>query len=91
LSGGPGWLNKLNLELQVDPKELPKVHHLSQSKTETIAIESDKRDKGIWFARFRRKNIVVSKTVEQVTCNNGSLFARFHANGHMNKTISSLG
>ena len=53
---------------------------LKQSKSETVAIERNNSRQRHWFARFRRKSIVVSKSLEMVDLTM-SLFARFHVNG----------
>lgn len=53
---------------------------LFQSKSQTIFIERNNGRQRHWFARFRRKSIVVSKTLEMINLTMG-LFARFHVNG----------
>jgi len=73
----------------VYPKEMPLGCHLRQSKSETVAIERNNGRQRHWFARFRRKSIVVSKTVEMVDLTM-ALFARFHVNGSMSELISLL-
>ena len=70
----------------VYPKEMPQGCHLRQSKSETVAIERNNGRQRHWFARFRRKSIVVSKTVEMVDLTM-ALFARFHVNGSMSELI----
>ena len=54
---------------------------LKQSKAETVAIERNNGRQRHWFARFRRKSIVVSKSLQMVELTM-ALFARFHVNGN---------
>lgn len=61
---------------------------LYQSKSQTIYLEQNNGRQRHWFARFRRKSIVVSKSKEMVDLTMW-LFARFHVNGCW-KDISSL-
>ena len=75
---------------KVYPKEMPKGCRFRQSKAETVAIERNNGRQRHWFARFRRKSIVVSKSKEMVDLTM-SLFARFHVNGNMHELISLLG
>jgi len=72
---------------KVYPKEMPKGCYFLQSKSETVGIERNNGRQRHWFARFRRKSIVVSKSKEMVDLTM-SLFARFHVNGNMNELIS---
>ena len=51
-----------------------------QSKSQTVHLEQNNGRQRHWFARFRRKSIVVSKTLEMVDLTM-ALFARFHVNG----------
>jgi len=60
---------------------------LVQSKSETVHIERDNSNTRHWFARFRRKSKVVSKSIEMVDLTMG-LFARFHVNGTMDMLIN---
>lgn len=53
---------------------------LYQSKSQTVYLEQNNGRQRHWFARFRRKSIVVSKTLEMVNLTM-ALFARFHVNG----------
>ena len=53
---------------------------LYQSKSQTVYLEQNNGRQRHWFARFRRKSIVVSKTLEMVDLTM-ALFARFHVNG----------
>ena len=53
---------------------------LFQSKTQTYFLEQNNGRQRHWYARFRRKSIVVSKTLEMVDLTM-ALFARFHVNG----------
>ena len=63
---------------------------LKQSKSETVAIERNNSRQRHWFARFRRKSIVVSKSLEMVDLTM-SLFARFHVNGKPEEIVSLFG
>ena len=56
-----------------------------RSKSETVAIERNNGRQRHWFARFRRKSIVVSKTQEMVDITM-AMFAAFH----INKSIDPL-
>ena len=53
---------------------------LFQGKSQTICIEQNNGRQRHWFARFRRKSIVVSKTIEMVDLTM-ALYAKFHVNG----------
>lgn len=53
---------------------------LFQGKSGTVAIERNNGRQRHWFARFRRKSIVVSKSLHMVELTM-ALFARFHVNG----------
>jgi len=53
---------------------------LFQGKAGTVAIERNNGRQRHWFARFKRKSIVVSKTLQMVELTM-ALFARFHVNG----------
>ena len=66
-------------------KQFPKI--LLQSKSQTVFIERNNGRQRHWFARFRRKSIAVSKTLEMVDLTM-ALFARFHVNGHWKKYLS---
>ena len=70
-------------------KEMPPGCRLRQGKSETVAIERNNGRQRHWFARFRRKSIVVSKTVEMVDLTM-ALFARFHVNGSIDELLSLL-
>ncbi len=60
---------------------------LYQSKSETVYIEQNNARQRHWFARFRRKSIVVSKSLEMVELTM-ALFARFHVNGTWRDILS---
>lgn len=62
---------------------------LFQGKTQTFYLEQNNGRQRHWYARFRRKSIVVSKTVEMVDLTM-SLFAKFHVNGCEEDIISLL-
>ena len=53
---------------------------LYQSKSQTVYLEQNNGRQRHWFARFKRRSIVVSKTLEMVDLTM-ALFARFHVNG----------
>lgn len=61
---------------------------LYQSKSQTVFIEQNNGRQRHWFARFRRKSVVVSKSLEMVDLTM-ALFASFHVNGNW-KDITSL-
>ena len=61
---------------------------LIQSKSQTYYLEQNNGRQRHWYARFRRKSIVVSKTLEMVNLTI-ALFASFHVNG-TGKDILSL-
>ena len=63
----------------VYPKEIP-ADSLVQGKQGTAAIERNNSRQRHWFARFRRKSLVVSKSLRMVDLTM-ALFARFHVNG----------
>jgi IS1 family transposase len=69
--------------------ELPE-GKLVQSKAETVAIERNNGRQRHWFARFRRRSIVVSKSLQMVDLTM-ALFARFHVNGSMEEVLSFFG
>jgi len=53
---------------------------LIQGKGGTVSLERNNGRQRHWFARFRRKSIVVSKALHMVELTM-ALFARFHVNG----------
>ena len=61
---------------------------LKQSKSETPAIERNNCRQRHWLARFKRKSLVVSKSLQMVELSI-ALFARFRVNGSIEE-ISSL-
>jgi IS1 family transposase len=64
---------------QVDESILPASKHV-QTKAETHRIERSNCLMRHWFGRFKRKSIIVSKSVEMVNLTI-ALFARFRVNG----------
>ena len=65
---------------QVDESILPASKHV-QTKAETHRIERNNcLMRKPWFGRFKRKSIIVSKSVEMVNLTI-ALFARFRVNG----------
>lgn len=59
---------------------------LLQTKSQTIYIEQNNGRQRHWFARFRRKSIVVSKALYMVDLTM-ALFAKFHVNGSWKELI----
>ena len=70
----------------VYPKEIP-ADSLAQGKQGTVAIERNNSRQRHWFARFRRKSFVVSKSWRMVDLTM-ALFARFHVNGKREDILS---
>lgn len=66
-------------EYVVYTETIPK-EQLLQTKSQTIYVEQNNGRQRHWFARFRRKSIVVSKTLEMIDFTM-ALFAKFHVNG----------
>lgn len=62
---------------------------LYQSKSQTVYFEQDNGRQRHWFARFRRKSLVVSKTLEIVDLTM-ELFASFHVNGRLTPSKKQL-
>ena len=62
---------------------------LIQSKSQTCYLEQNNGRQRHWYARFRRKSIVVSKTLEMVNLTM-ALFAAFHVNGTVKNILSLL-
>ncbi len=60
---------------------------LFQSKSQTVYLEQNNGRQRHWFARFRRKSIVVSKSLEMVDLTM-ALFAKFHVNGSWKEIVS---
>jgi IS1 family transposase len=58
--------------------ELIPPEKLVQTKAETPAIERNNGQQRHWFARFRRRTCVVSRSVEMVDVTM-ALFAKFHS------------
>ena len=86
-------LSKWNVELYSTDnwaayaEEIPE-SKLYQGKSQTYYLEQNNGRQRHWFARFRRKSIVVSKTLEMVDLTM-ALFAKFHVNGSW-KNITAL-
>lgn len=55
---------------------------LVQGKAHTVSIERNNCTQRHWFARFKRKSIVVSKSMQMIDLTI-SLFARFRVNGNI--------
>lgn len=68
-------------EWKVYAQEIPE-ERLIQGKGGTVALERNNGRQRHWFARFRRKSIVVSKASRMVELTM-ALFARFHVNGNV--------
>ena len=62
---------------------------LLQTKAQTFYLEQNNGRQRHWYARFRRKSIVVSKTLEMVDLTM-ALFARFHVNRPDENVLSLL-
>jgi len=62
---------------------------LVQSKTGTGRIERNHCRQRHWFGRFKRKSIIVSKSIEMVDLTM-ALFAKFWVNGAQDELISLL-
>jgi insertion element IS1 protein InsB len=60
---------------------------LHAGKDQTLGIERDNARQRHWLARFRRRSIVVSKTVRMVDASI-ALFARFAGNDKIDDLIS---
>lgn len=73
----------------VYPTEIPD-ELLIQSKSETVAIERNNCRNRHWFGRFKRKSIVVSKSLEMVDLTM-ALFAKYRVNGDIQNLLSLLG
>jgi insertion element IS1 protein InsB len=63
--------------------------HLAMSKRVTKGIERNHTPNRHWFARFKRKSIVVSRSLEMVDLTM-ALFAKFHVNGDDGLLLGSL-
>lgn len=70
-------------------REVIDEERLIQSKTQTYYLEQNNGRQRHWYARFRRKSIVVSKTLEMVDLTM-ALFAWFHVNGSGKDILSLL-
>jgi len=62
---------------------------LYQGKDETWRSEQNNARQRHWLARFRRRSIVVSKSLQMVDLTM-ALFARFHVNGSPADVLSIL-
>lgn len=87
-------LSKWEVELFCTDKwavysEIIDEHKLLQTKAQTYYLEQNNGRQRHWYARFRRKSIVVSKTLEMVDLTM-ALFARFHVNGNGKDVLSLL-
>ena len=69
-------------------EEHPEAHHV-ETKTETRNIERNNSDHRHWFARFRRKSKVVSKSKEMVELTL-ALFAKLRVNETINSMRDSM-
>jgi IS1 family transposase len=66
--------------------EIPE-NDLLQGKSRIIALERNNCRQRHWFARFKRKSLVVSKSLRMVDLTM-ALFARFHVNGQREDIVS---
>ena len=71
---------------KVYPQEIPE-DDLIQGKRGTVRIERNNARQRHWFARFKRKSQVVSRSLRMVDLTI-SLFARFHVNGQREDILS---
>jgi insertion element IS1 protein InsB len=67
---------------------IPK-RRLVMSKRGTTGIERNHTPNRHWFVRFKRKSIVVSKSLEMVDLTM-ALFAKFHVNGDDHLLLDAL-
>jgi IS1 family transposase len=73
-------------------KSYPEVlaeNQLSQSKAETHGIERNNSRQRHWFARFKRRSIVVSKSLQMVEATM-VLFVYFQKKENLHKLISLI-
>jgi insertion element IS1 protein InsB len=75
-------------EYQVYRAIIPE-RRLVMSKLGTTGIERNHTPNRHWFARFKRKSIVVSKSLEMVDLTM-ALYARFHVNGNDHLLLNAL-
>jgi len=73
----------------VYPKEIPE-SDLIQGKNGTVRLERNNGRQRHWFARCRRKSLVVSKSLQMVELTM-ALFARFHVNGAREEIVTFFG
>ena len=73
-------------EWAVYPTEIPETD-LVQGKQGTVALERNNSRQRHWFARCKRKSLVVSKSLRMVDLTM-ALFARFHVNGQREEIAS---
>lgn len=73
-------------EWPVYAEEIPEAD-LIQGKQGTVAIERNNARQRHRFARFKRKSLVVSKSLRMVDLTM-ALFARFHVNGQREEILS---
>jgi insertion element IS1 protein InsB len=66
--------------------ELPKEKHCAEKK-HTHRIESNNARQRHWFARFRRKALAVTKSLDMLEYTL-RLFAHFHVNGNVSDIIN---
>ena len=62
---------------------------LTQSKQYTSSIEKNNGLQRHWLAQFRRRSIVVTKSLEMLD-KTMALFARFRVNGSINELLALL-
>ena len=73
-------------EWAVYVNEIPEAS-LIRDKQGTVGIERNNARQRHWFARFKRKSLVVSKSLRMVDLTM-ALFARFHVNGQREEIAS---
>ena len=86
-----GWQTQIYCtdNCHVYPTEIPPQKHWI-TKRETTAIERNNARQRHWLGRFRRRTIIVSKTIEMVNLSI-ALFAHYRINGNMDSLPSLHG
>ena len=70
-------------------KEFVPKNNLTQSKKYTVQIERNNGRQRHWLAAFRRRPILVTRSIENLTISM-ALFARFRINGSIDELIALL-
>ena len=77
-------------ERYVSYKEFIPQNNLTKSKKYTSAIERNNGRQRHWLSAFRRRSIVVTRSLENLAIFM-ALFARFRINGSIDELITLLG